>query len=225
MFTQSNTVRSATRRRTTLRAIAAIALTALAACGEATTGPLSAPQAAASKPNAGLLGSVFGLLDGVVTLLTSPLRAKALTRNSAIAAQSTTATIGIAGGVITLPGAGLTVVVPPGAVSTPTAITVSAPAGKAVWYEFAPHGIQFSVPLQLTQDLRGTNYSSLLSPPLKGAYMVDGSQNTTTNTALVTEVITSTLDLFKTKVTFPVRHFSGYMVSWGFDEGAETQGF
>jgi hypothetical protein len=211
----SNTARRTSRRRTTLRTLAAVALTALAvACSEAP----SAPLAPAAKPSAGLLGTVTGLLDGVVTLLTSPLRAKALTRNTSIAAQSATATIGLAGGVITLPGAGLTVVVPPGAVSTPTAITVSAPAGRGVWYEFAPHGIQFPVPLQITQDLRGTNYSSLLSPPLKGAYMVDGSQDASTNTALVSELISTTLDLFRTKATFPVRHFSGYMVSWGFDD-------
>ena len=126
---------------------------------------------------------------------------------------------------ITLPGAGLTVVVPAGAVSAPTAITVSAPQGSAVWYEFQPHGIQFAVPLQLTQDLRGTNYSSLLSPPLKGAYMVDGTQDATASTALVSEVIASTLDLFRTKVTFPVRHFSGYMVAWGFDDASTSSGY
>ena len=227
MLNLRNSTRSVSRRRhTALRAFAAIALTAATvACSEGPT----APVAPASKPNAGLLSGLLngvgGLLDGVVTLLTSPLRAKALVRKTAITAQSATQTIGVAGGVITLPGAGLTVVVPPGAVSAPTAITVNAPAGKAVWYDFQPHGIQFAVPLQLTQDLRSTNYSSLLTPPLKGAYIVDGSQDGTTHTALVTEVISTALDLFKTKATFPVRHFSGYMVSWGFDDAGSSEGF
>jgi hypothetical protein len=220
MTLPSNTARATTRRRQSLRALAAIALTVLAACSEAP----SAPLAPASKPSAGLLGGVVGLVDGLVTVLTSPLRAKALKRNSPIAAQSASATIGLVGGTITLPGAGLTVVVPSGAVSVPTTITVSAPQGTAVWYDFQPHGIKFAVPLQITQDLRSTNYSSLplLSPPLKGAYMVDGSQDPTAATALVTETISATLDLLRTKVTFPVRHFSGYMVAWGFEDSTEA---
>ena len=218
MSQQSNSTPRQSRRRTGLRAFVAIALATFAiACGEGPSAPL-APQA----PNASLLGGVLGLVDGLVRVLTSPLSAKALTRNTAIAAQTTTQTIGVAGGVLTLPGAGLTVVVPPGAVSAPTAITVSAPQGRAVWYEFQPHGLRFQVPLQFTQDLRSTNYSSLLSPKLKGAYIVGGTQNATTNTALVTELISTTLDLFRTKVTFPVRHFSGYMVSWGFEDSSET---
>jgi hypothetical protein len=224
MLSLRNSARSTSRRASTLRGLAAIALAAATvACSEVP----SAPLAPATKPNAGLLsgvlGGVLGLVDGVVTLLTSPLRAKSLTRKTPIAAQSATATIGLAGGVITLPGAGLTVVVPPGALSAPTAITVSAPAGSAVWYDFQPHGITFAVPLQLTQDLRNTNYGALLSPPLKGAYMVDGSQDG--STALVTELISTTLDLFKTKATFPVRHFSGYMVSWGFDDAGSSERF
>jgi hypothetical protein len=218
MSKQSNSNSRQSRRRTGLRAFAAIALSAFAiACSEGPSAPL-APQA---QPNASLLGGVLGLVDGLVRVLTSPLSAKALTRTTAIATQTTTQTIGVTGGVLTLPGAGLTVVVPPGAVSTPTAITVTAPQGRAVWYEFQPHGLKFQVPLQLTQDLRSTNYSSLLSPKLKGAYIVDGSQDATTNTALVTELISTTLDLFRTKVTFPVRHFSGYMVSWGFEDSSE----
>ena len=218
------TARATTRRARTLRGLAALALAAATvACSEVPAAPL----APAARPNAsllgGVLGGVLGLVDGVVTLLTSPLRAKALTRKAPIAAQSATQTVGVAGGVITLPGAGLTVVVPPGAVSAPTAITVSAPAGSAVWYDFQPHGLQFAVPLQLTQDLRATNYGALLSPPLKGAYMVEGSQDGAT--ALVTELIATTLDLFKTKATFPVRHFSGYMVSWGFDDAGTAERF
>lgn len=214
----NNTARQSRRRHSGLRAFAAVALATFAvACSEGPSAPL-APQA----PNASLLGSTLGLVDGVVQILTSPLRAKALSRKTAIAAQSATVTVGTAGGTITLPGAGLTVVVPQGALTAPTAITVSAPAGTAVWYDFQPHGIKFATPIKLTQDLRNTNYSSLLSPELKGAYMVDGSQDGTTNTALVSEVISTTLDLFRTKVTFPVRHFSGYMVSWGFEDSSEA---
>ena len=87
MTLPSNTPRTTPRGRHTLRAIAAIALTVLAACSEAP----SAPIAPASKPNAGLLGGVLGVVNGVVDgvfpLLTTPLKAKALTRHTPIAAQ------------------------------------------------------------------------------------------------------------------------------------------
>ena len=203
-------------RSSALRAITTLALATVAACGEAP----SAPVAPAARPNAllgGLLGGVLNLVDGVVTVLTTPLRAKSLVRKYPIAAQSARATIGTAGGTITLPGAGLTVVVPPGALSAATTITVSAPAGTAVWYDFQPHGTKFALPLQVTQDLRSTNYGSLSAPKLQGGYVVDGSQDPTAHTALVSELISTVLDPYRTKVTFGVRHFSGYMVSWGVD--------
>ena len=169
---------------------------------------------------------MLDLVDGVVTILTSPLRAKALVRNVAIAEQQASVVVGEAGGVISLPGAGLKVVVPAGAVSAPTRITVTAPAGRGVWYEFAPHGLQFARPLQVTQDLRSTNYGSLLSPSLKAAYFQDGTRDESTHTALVTELVSTTLNVFRTSVTFPVKHFSGYMISWGFsDEDSSSEGY
>jgi hypothetical protein len=220
MQTRNTTGRRTLRLRSKAIGLATLALTAFTvACSEVPSAPTALQ---ATKPNAGLLGGVLGLLDGVVTLLTSPLRAKALLRNTAIAADSASAVIGSGGGVITIPSAGLKVVVPSGALGQATQITVKAPAGRGVWYEFAPHGLQFAKPLQVTQDLRGTNYSSLLSPKLKAAYFQDGTIDEQAGTALVTELIETTLGLLKTNVTFPVKHFSGYMVAWGFQD--ETSG-
>ena len=63
------------------------------------------------------------------------------------------ATVGPLGGTLSLPGAGLLVVVPPLALSSRQTITVTAVAGSNVAYEFAPHGLKFNLPLVVTQNL------------------------------------------------------------------------
>jgi hypothetical protein len=65
--------------------------------------------------------------------------------------HSASAVIGAFGGQLTLPSAGLTVVVPPFAVASPTRITVTAVAGNQVAYELDPHGTRLLVPLVVTQ--------------------------------------------------------------------------
>ena len=46
---------------------------------------------------------------------------------------------------------------PLGALSGPTRITVRAPAGNLVGYDFQPHGLEFERPLTLMQDLLSTD--------------------------------------------------------------------
>jgi len=85
------------------------------------------------------------------------------------------ASIGILGGVISIPEAGLRVIVPPGAVLSRTTFTVTAPAGHAVAYEFGPHGARFLAPLIVEQDLRNTQaYDNLkMLGSLEAGYFTD----------------------------------------------------
>jgi hypothetical protein len=208
------------RRPRQVVALSAIAL--LGACSnDAPTGPRSV--AAPDAPNGSLLGGVVGVVGGVVTVLTKPVLASTITRTSPIAAEKAVVVIGRAGGTIRLPNAGLTVVVPYGAVSTSTTFTVSAPAGTAVLYEFGPHGTRFAVPLKVTQDLRRTTYSLLGGLTLKAGYYQDGSANLSNNTALVTEVLPVTLSSLLGTATFSVGHFSGYMMSTGLVESVDGE--
>jgi len=203
------------------RAVALSAIALLAACStDAPTGPrqVAAPDAPDASLLGGVIGGVTGVVGGVVTVLTKPLLATTITRTSPIAAEKAVAVIGRAGGTIRLPNAGLTVVVPYGAVSTTTTFTVSAPAGTAVLYEFGPHGTKFAVPLKVTQDLRRTTYSLLGGLTLKAGYYQDGSANLSTNSALVTEVLPVALSSLLGTATFSVGHFSGYMMSTGLVE-------
>src|SRR5690606_22715171 len=58
------------------------------------------------------------------------------------------------GGVINVPGAGLRVTIPTGALQRPTRISVRALAGSAVAYTFEPHGTQFDRVVIAEQLLR-----------------------------------------------------------------------
>jgi hypothetical protein len=158
-------------------------------------------------------------------LFASPVRVRVVTRDVPLATPLTaTQTIGVFGGTISLPGAGLTVVVPAFAVSTSTTITVTALAGSKVAYEFEPHGIQFNVPLIATQSLAGTSAwnGSLVSPSLSAGYFAD-SLTATGSTALVSELLGVTLDGLLGRASFSISHFSGYLLATGRTEPGDEE--
>ena len=173
----------------------------LAGCAGDATAPTS-PAAVVPKPSSALLGLLP--VRGVT-------RATPLANDIAVSAV-----IGKAGGTITSPEAGLTLVVPPNAVSADVKFTATALAGRVVAYDFQPHGTKFAVPLKFTQDLRKTSLlTTLTAPLLDGAYFADDSSiDQKTGIALVSELLPATIDLLRFRVGFDIRHFSGYLISW-----------
>jgi ZU5 domain-containing protein len=129
---------------------------------------------------------------------------------------SVSAVIDQAGGTISIPDAGLTLVVPPGAVTSSTNFTATALAGRLAAYEFEPHGTKFAVPLRFTQDLKKLSLLGVVTAPvLDGAYFTDASRlNQAAGLAAVSEIVPATVDLLRLQVGFPINHFSGYLVSW-----------
>lgn len=184
-------------------AIVALAALALGCSAESSTGPVSV------KPQAGLIGGLLGTVTGLTSGLVN-----ALVRQAPLSSDITvSAVIGSGGGRISIPAAGLTLTVPSGAVATNTTFKVTAIAGKMYAYEFEPHGTKFAKPLTFTQNVG--LLSNLLSPP-QGAYFTDRSAlNFTNNTATAAELLPATYNLLSGSVSFPVYHFSGYMVSSG----------
>ncbi|HVX39690.1 MAG TPA: hypothetical protein VHB25_08965 [Gemmatimonadaceae bacterium] len=189
------------RTLSSLTATVAIAVFAYGCGLDSTTAPAAkAPAQAASHS---LLGGLLGTATTVTPLQrTSPLPAP----------LSTSATLGILGGTLSIPGAGITVVVPPLALSGPTTISVTALAGSNVAYEFAPHGIRFHVPLVVTQNLANTQATSSLLNPLSMfvGYFPDAS-----NVTSVTELLSLGVNLLNQTATFNVWHFSGYIIATG----------
>jgi hypothetical protein len=152
-------------------------------------------------------------------LLGTPTAVAVVQRTTPLASPLTaSAVIGLLGGQLSIPGAGLKVVVPPFALTTATRITVTAVAGSQVAYEFQPHGIRFLAPLLVTQNLVGTSaYSGgLLPQPLIAGYFSSLSDlDPLSNTGLVSELLGVALNLSAKTATFPVFHFSGYLIASG----------
>ncbi|NNL29402.1 MAG: hypothetical protein HKO77_00180 [Gemmatimonadetes bacterium] len=113
--------------------------------------------------------------------------------------------IGPLGGVIQLPEAGLTVVFPIGAVDSPTEITVTAPAGNLVGYHFAPHGLEFNLPVAVMQDLTKATIED--GADLSAVYF-DGDLEPE-----VTVLEELTLELLDLLGIFEIDHFSGYVIA------------
>ena len=192
-------------RTTALRLIGIVAASVfVASCGEQST--LTSPAAVAGS-------------TAQRTILASPATVHVVTRDTPLATSlSASATIGAFGGTLSLPGAGLSVVIPPFALVSPTKITVTAIAGNQVAYQFEPHGTQFLVPLVVTQSLVGTSAAGggLLGQPLVAGYWNSLSDlNPLGGTAVVSELLSTSLSLLTHTATFSVFHFSGYLIATG----------
>ena len=176
--------------------------------------PISAPPVQTAAPTAPS-ASLGGLLGGVVNVVTNLISVPGLQRNVALPANITVSqTIGSAGGTLSIPAAGVTVVVPAGALASNTLITMTARQGRLVAYDFAPHGIVFAKPLVFTQDLAGTNASLLNAGQIQLGYYADPSQLTLVG-GLVSELLGGNVNLLAWTYTGNIKHFSGYMVGMG----------
>lgn len=87
-------------------------------------------------------------------------------------------------------------------------------AGDKLAYEFEPHGLKFTLPLVMTQNLTKTDASGgllgLLN--LKVGYFPDDK-----NVTSVTELLGVQLDLLNQTAITTLWHFSGYIVAVGRD--------
>jgi hypothetical protein len=172
----------------------------LASCSTSDSPVAPAPSAVSSSPSL--------LLQGV---LIAPTTVTPLKRTTPLATPvSASAYLGPLGGTISVPGTGLTVVVPPLALSSRQIITVTALAGSDVAYEFAPHGLKFPVPLVATQKLSSTDAGTGLIDPklLFVGYFSDATQDN-----LVSELLN--VSISAGTAVFPIWHFSGYIVASG----------
>lgn len=108
---------------------------------------------------------------------------------------------------------GLTVIVPAGAVSVPTTITVTAEAGAPVAYDFQPAGLKFKTPITLVQDMSLTDLvTGLLGATPQGAYFASSQlqYDSTTGLGTVNELEPTTTNLLLMQTRVSVSHFSGY---------------
>lgn len=123
---------------------------------------------------------------------------------SALPYATTTRTIGSEGGWIS--AGPHTLVIPAGALTRPTAITMTVPTGLGVnSVRFAPEGLQFQRPVWLQMSYMNCSLLGSLLP--KRIAYTDGNLN-------VIEYLLSLDNLFTKRVTGKVTHFSDYVVAW-----------
>ena len=143
-------------KRTLLAVATAVLLGgSLVGCADTTTSPLGPREPSATQSN-----SLLGLNLGGTS--TSSKVYGALWKTPLTSDLHATASIGVLGGVLTLPATGLTVVVPPGAVLKQTTFGVTALKGRMVAYDFQPAGTRFIVPLIVTQSSAPVNMNAPL---------------------------------------------------------------
>jgi hypothetical protein len=185
-------------------AVAVLATFAASACShESPAAPENtvAPSAASQ--------SLLGLGGTTSTKTVIPLL-----RSTPLASDITVSqTIGPLGGTISIPAAGLTLVVPPLAVAKATNFAITARKGSYVAYDMEPHGTKFLVPLVATQSLANTNVRGLLNVSLSLGYYPDGS-----NVTSVSELLSVQVDLLKLTAVSTIPHFSGYIYASGLED-------
>lgn len=126
--------------------------------------------------------------------------------------SSATRTIGPEGGWIVVSGAVLRV--PAGALSQPTSIDVTVPAGDYLQVQFAPHGLLFAAPVRLYVSLDGTpaeDDPALLSDLVLvyvGDALPDGG-------ALVAQEVIPIKVYENGFASVEIGHFSGYVIATG----------
>jgi len=181
---------------------------AFACTGDSPAAPNSVVAPPPAAPSQSLLG---GLLGGssTTTQTINPLLRTTPLANDVTVSQ----TIGPLGGTIIIPSAGLTLVVPPLAVTRATNFAITARKGNYLAYDMEPHGTKFLIPLVATQSLVNTNARGLLNLSLSLGYYPDGNHVTS-----VSELLSVQADLLKLTAVATIPHFSGYIFAGGLEE-------
>jgi len=166
-------------------ALLVCALALASACGDhAPTGPQP------SAPAASLIGSLLGPTG--------------LLRCSNLPYAQTTRTIGILGGSLSV--GPHTLIIPPGALTQPTTITMTLPTGLGVnAVKFTPEGLRFLTPAALHMSYANCSLLGKLLPK-RIAYTTDNLQ--------ILYYLLSLDNLLSKYVTGKVTHFSDYVVAW-----------
>lgn len=199
--------------------VALIASAVIAGCSDRLT---SAPASPAVQSNNSLLGGLLGGVIGAVSNLLN-IVVTLVTRPSALQNDVVWSFYAGPGGTVSANrAAGLSISVPPGALSQTVHITVTVKAGNVYNYQFQPEGLQFAQPVVVTQDvsdnsLLGGLVGGLLgggsSSNIRGAYYSASTLQYDPNTGQATvNELEPTVNI-PGYVSFQIKHFSGYVLA------------
>ena len=192
-----------------------------------TAPPIAAPTQAQDGLISGLLGIVTGLLGSVLKVIVGvvdpngiEVRAVRWAPTHVNQVRTVSATIGYNGGTLAIPGSDFTITFPHGALSRSTAITIISDGSGYVSYDMRPHGLTFSKPVIVTQQLKNTSVYG--TPQVWNSFGAYFPQDPTILSGLLKAVETTTTTIFAAPDgTAPaihiwqLRHFSRYMLASG----------
>lgn len=199
---------------------------ALSCSDYSTTAPPVAPATAQNGLLSGLVGTVTDLLGPVIRVIPFvsdpegiPVSAVKWGPNHVNQVRSVSATIDVYGGTLSIPGSDFTITFPYGALSSPTAITITSDASGYVSYDMQPHGIRFAKPVIVTQRLKNTAvYGTPLALNSFCAYF-DTDLLDLSGILKALEIETTTIFSGSTGQaeveTWQLNHFSRYMLASG----------
>ena len=191
------------------------------------TAPVAAPNQAQDGLISGLLGTATNLLGSVLKVIVGvvdpngiEVRAAKWAPTHTNQVRSVSGTIGINGGSLAIPGSDFTITFPYGALSVPTAITITSDASGYVTYDMQPHGIVFAKPVIVTQRLNNTSvYGTPDAWKAVGAYFPNDPLDLS---GIIKALETTTTTIFSGGSndtpeieTWQLRHFSRYMLASG----------
>jgi hypothetical protein len=200
-------------------AVLVIAVAGAIACSERAVP--TAPAALAPVSPSAARGSDRGPVRAAVLRRVTPLR------SDEVACRMIDPNGALGETTMALKAAGLRVSFPTNSVSAPTRICLTAHAGSLLTYTFQPHGLQFSVPIRVQQDLRKTTafHNPALTEGILAGYLLNGVavDVDADGVARFEETFATALsdDADAPTTTTPVRasfstlHFSGYALASG----------
>src|SRR5437868_5229758 len=187
------------------------------------TGP-QAPAQAQDGLLSGLIGTVTNLLGSVIKVIgfvanpATPVSAVKWAPTHVNEVRSVSATIGVNGGTLAIPGSDFSITFPYGALSQATAITIISDGNGYVSYDMQPHGLRFNKPVIVTQRLKNTSvYGTPLALNAFCAYFADDPLNLSgilQALEIETTTIFSNPNTGQAEVeTWQLNHFSRYMLA------------
>jgi hypothetical protein len=188
--------------------------------------PITAPAKAKEGLLSGVIGSVTGLLGSVIRVIgfvTDPngidVTGVKWAPTHVNEFRTVSATIGVDGGSLAIPGSDFTITFPYGALSEPTAISITSDTSGYVSYDMQPHGLTFAKPVVVTQRLRNT---AVYGTPLAlNSFCAHFSKDLLDLNGILKALEIETTTIFSGSggqaevETWQLNHFSRYMLASG----------
>jgi hypothetical protein len=107
------------------------------------------------------------------------------------------------------------VVFPAGAVAEDVQVSVRATSADRIAYSFAPHGLTFAAPVEVSQTLDPRAIAKAVPKDLVVTYLASGFADAAGAAYVPDEVLSVRIDAAARAAAFTIQHFSEYQLASG----------